>query len=179
MRLQEEKIASEGIFSGRVLDLYVDKVRLPDGGEAEREVVRHKGAAAALALGADGSAFFVRQFRYPVGGALLEVPAGKLDMGEEPLACAKRELLEECGLAAGTWLPMGAMWSSPGFCDEKIWLFAAKDLSELGARPDEGEFLESVKIPFGKAVEMALSGEIEDAKTQVLLLKAKLMGIAE
>lgn len=179
MRLQEEKIASEEIFSGRVLDLYVDKVRLPDGGEAEREVVRHKGAAAALALGADGEVFLVRQFRYPVGGALLELPAGKLDMGEEPLACAKRELLEECGLAAGTWLPMGAMWSSPGFCDEKIWLFAAKDLSELGARPDEGEFLESVKIPFGEAVEMALSGEIEDAKTQVLLLKAKLMGIAE
>ena len=179
MRLQEEKIASEKLFSGRILDLYTDRVRLPDGNEARREVVRHKGGAAALALGADGEVFLVRQFRYPVGGALLEVPAGKLDMGEEPLACAKRELLEECGLAAETWLPMGAMWSSPGFCDERVWLFAAKGLADLGARPDADEFLEPVKIPLDEAVKMALRGEIEDAKSQILLLKAKLMGLAE
>ena len=179
MRLQEEKIASETIFSGHVLDLRVDRVRLPDGSEAVREVVRHKGAAAMLALDREGGAFFVRQFRYPVGKALLELPAGKLDAGEEPLACAKRELLEECGLSAETWIPMGCVWSSPGFCDEKLWLFAAKGLSDLGAHPDDGEFLDIVKIPFGEAVAMALSGEIEDSKSQILLMKAKLMGIAE
>ncbi len=179
MRLQEEKIASERIFSGHVLDFYVDKVRLEDGSEAAREVVRNKGAAAMLALDADDGVFLVRQFRYPVGRTLLELPAGKLDAEEEPLACAKRELLEECGLSAKTWIPMGSMWSSPGFCDEKLWLFAAKDLANLGACPDDGEFLDIVKIPFGEAVGMVLSGEIEDSKSQILLLKAKLMGIGE
>ncbi|HPR39571.1 MAG TPA: NUDIX hydrolase [Oscillospiraceae bacterium] len=179
MRLLEEKIASEKIFSGHILDLYVDQVRLPNGGEAVREVVRHKGAAAMLALDRDGGVYLVRQFRYPVGKALLELPAGKLEAGEEPLACAKRELLEECGLSAETWIPMGGVWSSPGFCDERLWLFAAKGLSVLGAHPDDDEFLDLVKIPLDEAIGMVLSGEIEDSKSQILLMKAKLMGIAE
>ena len=115
MVVTEKKINSTEIYDGHILKVYKDDVSL-DGKPAIREVVRHKGAAAILAIDEHGDAFFVEQFRYPVNMPLFEVPAGKIDPGETPLECAKRELLEECGLSAKKWTELGPMFSSPGFC---------------------------------------------------------------
>ena len=168
----EKTLDSETIYDGKIIKVLRDRALLEDGSSTLREVVRHKGASAVLALDSGGNAFFVKQFRYPIGQALLEAPAGKLDPGEEPLACAKRELREECGLEAAKWTELGPMLSSPGFCDEVIWLFLAGELSEVGQNLDEDEFLDVVRIPLAEARQMVLSGAVPDAKTQVLVLKA-------
>lgn len=168
----EKTLDSETVYDGKIIKVLRDQALLEDGSSALREVVRHRGAAAVLALDGGGNAFFVKQFRYPLGRVLLEAPAGKLDPGEEPLACAKRELSEECGLEGARWTELGPMLSSPGFCDEVIWLFLAEELSEVGQKLDEDEFLDVVKMPLDEAYRMALSGALPDAKTQVLVLRA-------
>lgn len=173
LKFFEETIDSEEIYNGKILRLIKDKVLLENGKTALREVIRHCGAAAVLPFDGEGNAYFVEQFRYPVGQKLFEVPAGKIDLGETPLECAKRELAEECGLFAEEWVELGPVFTSPGFCDEAIWLFSAKKLSETTASPDEDEFLNVVKIPFSEAVKMVRSGKIPDLKTQALVLRAE------
>ena len=126
---------------------------------------------AVLAVDEGGSAFFVRQFRYPIGQELLEAPAGKLEAGENPLDCAKRELLEECGVAAEGWTELGPIYTSPGFCDEAIWLFLARGLSQKAPSPDEDEFLDIVKMPYTEALQKAQTGFFRDGKTQLLVLR--------
>lgn len=170
MTVNEKKINSKELYSGHIIKVYRDDVTL-DGKPAIREVVRHSGAAAILAVDEDKNAFFVEQFRYPVGKVLFEAPAGKIDMEEAPLSCAKRELKEECGIEAEVWEYLGPMLSSPGFSDEVIHLYIAKKLSFGDTSPDEDEFLNIIKMPLKEAFNRLLAGEIPDAKTQILILR--------
>lgn len=171
----EKTMDSETVYDGKIIKVLRDSVLLEDGKSALREVVRHKGAVAVLALDEGKNAYFVKQFRYPVGRELLEVPAGKLEGFELPLDCAKRELLEECGLSAENWTELGPYLSSPGFCDEVIWLFVAQNLTQKDQNLDEDEFLDIIKIPFAEAVEKVLRGSVPDGKTQALVLRAALL----
>lgn len=171
MRHFEKTLDSALVYDGKIIKVLRDEALLENGAAAVREVVRHKGAVAVLAVDEGGSAFFVRQFRYPVGQELLEAPAGKLEAGENPLDCAKRELLEECGVTAEGWTELGPIYTSPGFCDEAIWLFLARGLSQKTPSPDEDEFLDIVKMPYAEALQKAQTGFFRDGKTQLLVLR--------
>lgn len=173
LRHFEKALNSSVVYDGKIIRVLRDEIILENGAESVREVVRHKGAVAVLAADADGSIYLVRQFRYPVGRELLEVPAGKLEAGESPLECAKRELLEECGVVAESWAELGPIYTSPGFCDEVIWLFFAKELSPVGQHLDDDEFLDVVKMPFAEALKKAEAGAFTDGKTQLILLRCK------
>ncbi|WP_338835305.1 NUDIX hydrolase [Neomoorella thermoacetica] len=165
MDLTETRIASERIYEGRILNLRRDRVRLPDGHEASREVVEHPGAVAIIALDYDKNIYLVRQYRYPIERVTLEIPAGKLDSGEEPLTCAQRELAEEVGLAAAEWKPLLTFYSTPGFSNEIMHLFLATGLRSHREKADDDEFLEIVRVPLAEAAAMALRGAIQDAKS--------------
>lgn len=162
---RHETLERREIFKGKILSLYVDRVRLPNGVEAEREVVEHRGAVGMVAMENEGDVYLVRQYRHAPGRDLLEIPAGKLDEGEEPLACARRELAEEIGLEAGEWARLASFYTSPGFSDEVLHLYLARGLSPAEAAPDEDEFLEVVRISLREALSLVSGGEIEDAKT--------------
>jgi len=134
--------------------------------------VRHPGAAAVVPLDADGSLLMVRQYRHTVGGWLLEVPAGKLSPGEDPAACAHRELEEEAGVRAATLRELGSIFVSPGFCDERIWLFLATGLAASEQRLEADEVLSVERVPLAEAERRALDGELVDAKSTVAILRA-------
>ncbi|MDK2820057.1 MAG: ADP-ribose pyrophosphatase [Clostridia bacterium] len=165
MDLTEIKISSEEIFDGKILKVHRDQVKLPNGKTSSREVVDHPGAVSIVALDDDKNIYLVRQFRYPVNKVLLEVPAGKLDGGEDPLDCAKRELAEEVGVAASEWQKILTFYTTPGFSNEIMHAFLAKGLTPHIEDKDEDEFLEVIKIPLKDAVNKILKGEIQDAKT--------------
>ena len=170
-KLMEETVSSEEIYDGKVVHLYKDVVRLINGKTAVREVIRHVGAVAIVAMTDEGEALMVRQYRYPFGRALLEVPAGKLDPGESPEDCARRELSEETGAAAETLTYIGDFYPSVAYLDENIRLFVAKGLTFGDVHTDEDEFLNLEKIPLKTLVQMVLRGEIRDGKTQAAILK--------
>lgn len=171
-------ISSEPVFQGRVVNLSVDRVLLPNGNETDLEMIRHPGAAVALPLetGDDGVdyALLVRQYRYAADGWLLEVPGGKLDGPEDPEVCARREIEEEIGLSAGELIGLGSILTTPGFTDERIWLFLARHLSLVDGGPEleADEVMEVERIPLHLAVAMATRGDIVDAKTVATLLRA-------
>lgn len=168
-----ELLDSAQAFDGRVLDLRVDRVRLPNGAEAELEVIRHQGASAVVPVTANGDVLLVRQYRHATGDYLLEVPAGKLDFGtEDPEQCARRELEEETGFRAGELSSLGWIWTTPGFADERIWLFLATDLGPGRQDLEPDEVIELVEMPLEEAAEMALNGEITDSKSICALLRA-------
>ena len=169
--LTEKQVESREIFDGYIMHVFKDTVELPNGKLAPREYMRHVGAVCVVPLLEDGSVLIERQFRYPIGQELLEAPAGKLEAGENPLDCAKRELLEECGVAAEGWIELGPIYTSPGFCDEAIWLFLASGLSQKAPSPDEDEFLDIVKMPYAEALQKAQTGFFRDGKTQLLVLR--------
>ncbi|MBO4467689.1 MAG: NUDIX hydrolase [Clostridia bacterium] len=176
MNLKEETIETKTVYNGRVIDLVVDTVTLPNGKEAKREVVRHKGGVGVIAEDDNGNILFVKQFRYPYKEEIYEIPAGKRDsLDEEPIECGKRELREETGAVADEMISLGKLYPSPGYCGEIIWLFAAKGLEFADDQLDEDEFLNVERIPLEKAVEMVMKGEISDAKTQIAILKYKMM----
>ena len=154
------------------MTLWSERVALPNGNEVELDVVRHPGAAAVVALDTDGSLLMVRQYRHTVGEWLLEVPAGKLSPGEDPAACAHRELEEEAGVRAASLRELGSIFVSPGFCDERIWLFLATDLATSEQRLEADEVLAVERMPLAEAERRALSGEIVDAKSTVAILRA-------
>ena len=172
----ETRISSERIYQGRILDLYRDDVRLPDGGAGVREYIRHVGAACVVPLLDDGTVLMVRQFRYPFGRVLLEIPAGKLDRpGEPPLEAAKRELREETGAEADEMIDMGEYYPTCAYSNEVIRMYLARGLRFGDASPDEDEFIACERIPLTQLVTDVMEGSIRDGKTQTALLKAWLL----
>ena len=176
MNLEEKKLTSEYIYNGKIIKLRRDTALLPNGKTSTREVIEHNGGVCVAALTDSDEVLFVKQFRYPYMEIVTENPAGKRDgADEDPLACGKRELKEETGAEAESFIPLGKLYPSPGYCGEVIWMFAATGLSYGEQHPDDDEFLSVEKIPLEKAVQMILSGEITDAKTQAAVLKLKLL----
>lgn len=171
MDFTEKKLSEQYYFEGRIMKARVDEVELPGGGRATREVCEHLGGVGILPIDADGQVLLVRQFRYPFGELLLEIPAGKLDPGEAPEQCAARELKEECGVTAGKLTSLGTLYPTPAYVDEVIHMFLAEELSPAVQHLDDGEFLEVEKLPLETLVEQVLSGEVKDSKTQAALLK--------
>ena len=171
-------ISSRPVHDGRIVHLSVDTVRFPDGSTGELELIRHSGAAAVLPVmsdpeGADPQVLLIRQYRYASGGYMLEVPAGRPShTGEDWEVCARRELEEETGMVAGDMLYLTAIYTTPGFTDEKIHLYMATRLTAGTTHLDDDEFLEPVLMPISEALEKVRSGEISDAKTICTLLFA-------
>ena len=175
----EAMLESKEIFNGRVIRVTLDKVQLEDGTTSTREVVHHHGGACVLPVDDDGNVTMVRQFRYALGEELWELPAGKLEAGEDPFEAAKRELSEECGLTADTYTELGVVYPTVGYDSERIYLWAAEGLHTVGQHLDAGEFLDVVKMPFAQALGLVMDGTIRDSKTQIALLKyAQLRGKA-
>ena len=171
MDLTETTLSGEYAFCGKLLKLRVDQARLPDGSVASREVVEHPGGVGIVPLTENGEVLLVRQYRYPYGEVLTEIPAGKRDPGEEPLVTGKRELEEETGMQAAVFEPLGKLYPSPGYFNEVIYLYLATGLTATAAHPDEDEFLDVIRMPLADAVRLVLDGTITDAKTQIALLK--------
>ncbi|HSE59964.1 MAG TPA: NUDIX hydrolase [Nitrospiraceae bacterium] len=155
------------IYRGRVVVLNVDTVALPNGVTVDLEVIRHPGASAVVPLKDDGTVILIRQFRHAAGGFIYEIPAGKLNQGEDPLRCAERELEEEIGYRAGRFRLLSSIFTAPGFTDEVIHVYLGTGLTAGRQQLDRDEVLEVVEMPITKAVEMIHSGEIRDAKTIV------------
>ena len=163
--LTEHTLESAAVFDGTLLHVRRDRVRLPDGNEGIREHVLHPGAVMAIPVLDDGCLVMERQFRYPLRSVFLELPAGKIDADEDPLATAKRELLEETGYVAREWRHLGCIHPVISYSNERIEIFLARGLALQERKLDHGEFLDIVEIPLARAIEMVRSGEISDAKT--------------
>ena len=175
MDLTERTVESKTLFDGIIVTLKVDQAQLPDGKVATREVVEHPGGVSVVALTPEDQVLMVRQFRYAQGEVLLELPAGKLERGEDHRVCALRELEEETGYTPATLTYMGALLSSPGFTDEVLHMYLARGLKPGECHPDEDEFLERDRVPFGELVKEVMDGTIQDAKTVAAVLKAKVL----
>lgn len=175
MDLFERKLQENPVFSGRIIHVHVDTVELPNGNTSTREVVNHPGGVGILALDEEDRVLTVTQYRYPYGKTLLEIPAGKLERGEDPYEAALRELREETGAIAEKLTPLGEIYPTPGYCDEIIRIYFARDLSWGDTDPDEDEFLQIQRIPLDQLAEDVLSGQIRDAKTAIAVMKAKLL----
>lgn len=175
MEFKEEMVSQETVYEGVIVNVRRDKARLMDGRITNREVVEHPGGVAVFAMDDQGRVALVRQYRYPMGEETLELPAGKLEPGEDPRDSGLRELAEETGLVPGTFEDMGCLCSSPGILAERIYLYFAKDLTQGPTHPDDGEFVETVWLPYQDLVDKARRGEIKDGKTLVGILKASFL----
>lgn len=171
--LVETTASRSTAFQGRLLRLDVDTVTLPDGAEAIREYIRHPGGVGVVALTEDNQVLLVRQYRYPYGEILTEIPAGKRDAGEDPLVTGMRELEEETGYRAERYTSLGCLYPTPGCCDEVVYLYLATGLTAADAHPDADEFLEVERCDLDTLVDRVMAGEITDAKTQIGILKTK------
>ena len=173
-QLSESQIEGTQVFRGKLLDVRLDRVRLPNGHEATREYVVHQGAAVVIPVLDSGELIFEKQFRYPVGRVLIEFPAGKIDPGEDPFATAKRELLEETGYSASDWRYVGVMHPCIGYSNERIEIFLARGLIKATEQQlDHGEFLELINFGLDEALCAVRSGAITDAKTITALFWAE------
>ena len=175
MELLEKTLSRREVYHGRIVNVHMDDVALPNGKTAQREVVEHPGGVVILPLDERMQVITVTQYRYPIGQAMLELPAGKLEAGEkaDPAAAALRELREEIGAVPGSFVSLGMLHSSPGIFSETLYLYLARDLILEAPHPDEDEFLKIERIPFDSMVQRIMSGEITDAKTVAAVLKAK------
>lgn len=171
MELYEKTLEQTYVHRGKILNLRVDKAELPNGSECVREVVEHTGGVTIAALTSENELLFVKQYRYPYSEVVLELPAGKLERGEDPFKAGMRELKEEVGATAAKDVDLGRFYPSPGYCGEVIYLYGATELTFSEQCLDNDEFLEVEKIPLMKAVEMVLNNEIPDGKTQTAVLK--------
>ncbi len=164
--LAEISLESERAFEGAFFTIHRDRVRCPDGHVGVREYIRHPGAAVIVPLLDDDTVLLERQFRYAAGRSFVELPAGKLDLGEDPLACAQRELQEETGYCAARWDHLGGFHNAIGYSDEKLEVFLARDLQQVGgAAPEAGEVLEVFTAPWRQLVQWASDGTVTDVKT--------------
>lgn len=173
MNMKEKTLSVDKIFDGRIIKVHNDIVELPNGAKANREVVDHPGGVMIAPMTDDDELIFVRQFRYPHKRVVLELPAGKLEYGENPLEAGIRELSEEVGATAEKIVPLGKIIPTPAYCGEVIYMYCASSLKFGEQHLDEDEFLEIEKIPLDKAVEMVMNNEISDAKTVAGVLKIK------
>lgn len=171
--LEEERVQSDYAFRGRLVHLRIDTVRLPSGRTTTREVVEHPGAVAVVPLHDDGTVSLVRQWRQPAGKVLLEIPAGTLEHGEDPLDCACRELAEEVGVTAGRMVHLFSSYLAPGYSSELLHTYLALELGPACARPDADEAIAVVRMPLAGATSAVLDGTIQDAKTVCGLLLAE------
>lgn len=172
--LTEKFLSSEVVFEGNLLNVFADKVELPNGKVASREYIKHPGAVAVVPITQEGNIVLVRQYRYPIGNVLLEVPAGKLDKGEDPDTCAFRELEEETGYVAKSIKRIASIYTTPGFTDEVIHLYIAENLTLSNPHPDEDEFLDVEIYSKEEIKTMIADGRINDAKSMLALLLAKI-----
>jgi ADP-ribose diphosphatase len=168
----ERTLSTKTVYRGKLLHVLEDEVRLPNGRSARREYIRHPGAAVVVPLSDAETVVLVRQFRYPLARHFYEIPAGKIDRGEEPLQTATRELREECGCEAGEWRHLTTIHPCIGYADERMELYLARQLSFVGHAPEEDEFLEVVTVSFAEALRWVKEGKITDQKTVIGLLWA-------
>ncbi|MDY3031749.1 MAG: NUDIX hydrolase [Clostridia bacterium] len=173
MEYYEKSIATKRIYEGRVINVRVDKVELPDGRISDREIVEHHGGVGVIPVTEDGEVFMVSQYRIAAGSMMLEIPAGKLEKGEDPLECGKRELIEETGYAGSEFIPLGEYYATPGYCQEKLTIYLARGLEWQGQNLDDGEFLNVKKYKLDDLYKMVMNNEIYDCKTAIAILKAK------
>ena len=173
MELWEKTVESQTLFEGKIVTVKLDKAQLINGAVVSREVVEHPGGVCILPLFDDGTVSIVRQFRYPFQAVVTELPAGKLEKGEAHRPAALRELEEEVGVTCDKLTYLGCLYSSPGFSTEVLHMYLAQELKQSHCHPDDDEFLEVERIPFRQLFQMVMSGEITDAKTVALVLKAR------
>lgn len=173
MDFTEKTTSSERIFEGRIINLKVDTVSLPNGNIATRELVEHSGGVGVIAVDGDRNVLMVSQYRKPFDEMVLEIPAGKLNFGENPLECGKRELEEETGYIAGNYECLGVYYPTPGYCLEKITIYLATELVKTKQHLDEDEFLDVHTMKLDELFDMVMENKINDAKTAIAILKAK------
>lgn len=171
----EKQVSSEQKYDGKIVKLFVDKAQLENGDIVTREVIKHPGGVCVVPLDDDNNVIMVRQFRYPHNRALLEVPAGKLEYGEDPEKCGLRELKEETGCTCDSFVSLGKLLPTPAYDTEITYMYLARGLHGGEQKLDEDEFLDVEKIPLEKAAEMIMNNEIDDAKTQIAILKTLLL----
>ena len=169
----EKTLTSEVIYDGRVVHLTKDEVGLENGAVGIREIVHHNGGACVAALTPEGNVYLVKQYRYTIGREMWELPAGKLEKGEDPFEAARRELREEAGVTADNWRSLGFFYPTVGYCTERIYMYLATGLHPAAMALDEDEFLEPYQLPLEELVARCMSGEIQDAKTVIGALKVK------
>ena len=173
MKFIEKQITTETVYEGRIVTVKNDTAELINGSVVYREVVEHPGGVAIVPVNASGEVYMVRQFRYPMSEELLEIPAGKLEYGEDPYDCAVRELSEETGCTAGKIVPLGAFYPSPGFSKEILYIYLATELVRGELNLDEDELLDVEAVSLETLANQIMSGELKDAKTIIGVLKAK------
>ena len=164
-KFEERTLSSKTVYHGKIFDITDDEIILSDGLARHREIIRHPGGVVIFALKEDGNVLLVKQYRYAVKAVQTELPAGRLEKGEDPLFAAKRELREETGYIAKNWKPLGYIFTTFGICDEKLYLFKATDLTFDKPDPDEGEILDYFELPLSEVQNLIKNGTINDAKT--------------
>ena len=169
----ENVVGRETAATGKIISFEKLKVEFPDGRRADRDIVRHPGGCVIIPTDDNNNIYLVKQYRVAFEDDILELPAGKLEKGEDPLICARRELKEETGISAETIRHVTSIYSSPGFCDEVIHIFFAQNIKVEDPEPDEDEFVQTVKIPLGELANMVWRGEVNDAKTVAGVLMAE------
>lgn len=173
MNFEEKTISSESIYEGKVISVRKEVVELTDGRKANRELVGHPGGVGVIAVNDDGMVFMVSQYRIAAKQMMLEIPAGKKEYGEDSLECGKRELIEETGYEGGEFIHLGDYYATPGYCEEVLSIYLARNLKFVGQSLDDGEFLNVSKHSLDELYQMVMNNEIHDAKTAVAILKAK------
>lgn len=177
MKFEEKTLDTQLVYDGKILKIYKDNVEVSDGHKSFREVVKHSGGVVVVALKDAETILLVKQFRYPIQETILELPAGKLEQCEDPFEAAKRELEEETGYCANNWSSLGFIYTSPGYSNEKLYLYLAQDLNFTQCHPDEGEIIESFEYKIKDVLKMISNNEINDSKTLCGINKCIIEGV--